>query len=165
MQGLLRIVQLLTMVVWVGGLIFFAFLLAPIAFHTLPSIHEAGLLVGAVLHPFHIVGLVCGALFCAATALIFRSAPMRARGRYELEFVLAVIMLAATAYLQVSVLPTMDHDRDSIGAPIESVPKDNPARAHFDRLHVRSERVEGLVLFVGLGVIFLMSREQLPLED
>jgi uncharacterized membrane protein len=36
MQGVYRLLQLLAMVVWAGGLIFFAFVLAPTAFHTLP---------------------------------------------------------------------------------------------------------------------------------
>jgi uncharacterized membrane protein len=161
MQGFLRIVQLLAMVVWVGGLIFFAFLLAPIAFHTL-TVHQAGMLVGAVLHPFHIVGLVCGAMFCCATAVMFRGATMRVRGRYEMEFLLVVVMLAATAYLQVNVLPAMEYDRASAGGSIEAAAPNNPAKVHFDKLHVRSERVEGTVLFVGLAVLFLMSREQLP---
>jgi uncharacterized membrane protein len=162
MQGVLRLVQLLTMAVWVGGLVFFAFILAPVAFATLPSVHIAGLIVGGTLRVFHVVGLWCGGLFCAATALIFRGARVRTRGRYEMEFLLAAVMLVATAYLQWNVLPAMELDRAHAGGVIESAAVDNPARVHFDKLHVRSERVEGSVLFVGLGVLWLMSREGLP---
>lgn len=162
MKSILRLAQLLTMTVWVGGLIFFAFILAPVAFSTLPSIHLAGTVVGASLRVFHTVGLVCGALFCAATAYLFRTAPMRIRGRYEMELLLAAVMLSATAYLQYNVLPAMEIDRANAGGSdgsIEASPKDNPAHVHFDKLHVRSERVEGAVLILGLGVLFLMSRE------
>ena len=42
MHGLMRFLQLLTMCCWVGGLVFFAFVLAPTAFHTLPTTHLAG---------------------------------------------------------------------------------------------------------------------------
>ena len=45
MSIFLRALRLITIVIWVGGLIFFAFVLAPLAFHTLPSNHEAGLIV------------------------------------------------------------------------------------------------------------------------
>jgi uncharacterized membrane protein len=160
MQGLSRLVQLLTMVVWVGGLIFFAFILAPTAFGVLPTKHLAGMIVGATLHPFHIVGLVCGALFCLATAVLYRRAPMRVRGRYEIELLLAVVMLLATAYLQLNVLPAMEQDRTAAGGSVETASPDNPAKLHFDKLHIRSERIEGTVLFLGLGILFFMSREQ-----
>ena len=163
MQGALRLVQLLTMAVWVGGLVFFAFILAPVAFATLPSIHLAGEIVGATLRVFHEVGLWCGGLFCVATAVIFRGAPMRIRGRYEMQLLLAAVMLVATVYLQMNVLPAMEVDRAQAGGDIELAAKDNPARVHFDKLHALSEKVEGGVLFVGLAVLWLMSREGLPL--
>jgi len=162
MQSLIRFIQLLTIVIWVGGLIFFAFILAPTAFRTLPSIHLAGMIVGATLHPFHIVGLVCGTIFLLATAFLFRTAPMRIRGRYEMQFLLAAVMLTATGYLQQNVLPAMESDRASAGGSIETAPADNPARLHFDKLHARSERIEGAVLILGLGIVFLISRDQLP---
>ncbi len=163
MPTFLRLIQLLTMTVWVGGLIFFAFVLAPTAFATLPTVHEAGLIVGATLRPLHNIGLICAALFMSATAILFARAPHSVRGRYEIQFILAAIMLLATAYLNLNVLPAMDRDRDRASGDITSVPPDNPARIHFDQLHRRSERVEGAVLLLGIAVIVLMAREQLPI--
>ncbi len=159
MPGTLRLLQLLAIVVWVGGLCFFAFVLAPAAFSTLPSVHEAGLIVGATLNIFDLVGLGCGALFLAATALLFRIAPFRIRGRYEMELILAAVMVLATAYIHFSILPAMDADRDHAGGDIAAVDPANASRVHFDKLHARSERVEGMVLLIGLGVVFLLSRE------
>ena len=165
MKGFLRLLQLLAMVVWAGGLIFFAFVLAPTAFHTLPSIHLAGAVVGSSLKLFDMIALVCGAVFLAVTALMFRAAAMRIRGRYEMEFLLAGIMLLLTAYIQWNVIPAMDADTARAGGDISTADPTNPARIHFDKLHVRSERVEGFVMLLSLGVLFLMSREQLPIED
>jgi len=165
MQGVLRLLQLLSMVVWAGGLIFFAFVLAPTAFHTLPTVHLAGAMVGASLKVFDVVALVCGLVFLAVTALMFRAAPMRIRGRYEMEFLLAGVMVLGTAYIHWNVIPAMDADMAQAGGDIDNVEKTNPARMHFDKLHVRSERVEGVVLLLSLGVLFLMSREQLAVED
>ena len=165
MQGLLRLTQLLSMVVWAGGLIFFAFVLAPTAFHTLPSVHLAGAVVGASLKVFDVIAIVCGFLFLAVTGVMFRGAPMRIRGRYEMEFLLAGVMLLSTAYIHWNVIPSMDADQARVGGDMATAEASNPAKIHFDKLHIRSERVEGLVLILGLGVLFLMSREQLPLDD
>jgi uncharacterized membrane protein len=165
MQGILRMTQLLAMVVWAGGLIFFAFVLAPTAFHTLPSVPLAGAMVGASLRVFDIVALVCGGLFLAATAIMFRGAPMRIRGRYEMEFLLAGVMVLGTAYIQWNIMPAMDADMAQAGGDVSKADATNPAKIHFDKLHVRSERVEGVVMLLSLGVLFLMSREQLPIVE
>ncbi len=163
MPTFLRLIQLLAMVTWVGGLLFFAFILAPTAFHTLPSTHDAGLIVGATLRVFDLVGIACGACFLAVTAVLFARAPMRIRGRYEMQFLLTAVMILATAYIHLNILPSMDRDRDRTGGDITSVPPTHPARAHFYTLHKRSERVESAVLLLGLAVVVLLSREQLPL--
>ena len=164
MLGSLRFVQLLSMVVWLGGLVFFAFVLAPTAFGVLPGIHEAGLVVGASLKVFDKVALVCGALFLAVTASMFQRAKARVRGRYEIEFLLAGVMLLATAYLQWNIIPAMDNDQLQAGGDVNKLARTDPTWQHFDKLHHRSENVAGMVLVVGLGVLFLMSREPLRLE-
>lgn len=165
MQGFLRFMQLLTMVTWAGGLIFFAFVLAPTAFHTLPTVHLAGSVVGASLKEFNVIALVCGGVFLVVTGLMFRQAPMRTRGRYEMEFLLTGVMVLATAYLHWNVIPNMDADMAQAGGDTSKVEPTNPAKLHFDKLHIRSERVEGIVLLISIGVLFLMSREQLKIED
>ncbi len=162
MTGFHRFLQLLAMTTWVGGLIFFAFVLAPTAFHVLPSQHEAGLVVGGSLHTFDYVAMGAGAIFLLATGLLFQEAPKRIQGRYEIEFLLALVMVLGTAYIHYNILPAMEADRASAGGDINSVPADNPARAHFDKLHARSEHVESGVLLIGLAVLFLMSRELAP---
>ncbi len=164
MASVSRLLQLLTLTIWVGGLIFFAFILAPTAFHTLPSIREAGLVVGASLRVFDLVAVSCGIVFLAATALLFSRAPLPTRGRYEMEFLLAAVMLLATAYVHWNILPSMDNDRRLAGGDITFVDASNPAHVHFDKLHTRSERIEGGVLLLGLAVIFLVSREQVSRE-
>jgi uncharacterized membrane protein len=162
MATLLRILRLLSIVVWVGGIIFFAFVVAPVAFGTLPSTHEAGTVVGGTLRVLHVMGLISGAIFALCTLVLFKQASHATRGRYESQILLTAVMLAATAYLQWNVLPSMDRDRTTAGGDIDAAPQTAPARLHFERLHVRSERVEGAILLCGLGIILLMGRESLP---
>ncbi len=159
MQTFLRALRLLVMVAWVGGLAFFAFVVAPVAFHVLPSTHEAGLVVGGTLRSLHWIGLIGGAVFCLATAWLWLWAEVPARVGFAIQFALTTVMLAVTAYSQFSILPAMEVDRALAGGAVETAPADNAGRVDFERLHVLSERLEGVVLFCGLGVVFVLSRE------
>ena len=159
MQTVLRALRLLAMVAWVGGLIFFAFVVAPVAFHSLPSTHEAGIVVGGTLRVLHWIGLIGGAVFYVATAILWLRAEVSARVGFAIQLTLTGIMLAATAYSQFRILPAMDRDRDLAGGVVETAPAENAGRVDFERLHVLSERLEGAVLLCGLGVVFLLSRE------
>jgi uncharacterized membrane protein len=164
MATLIRLFRLLAIIIWVGGIIFFAFVLAPVAFSLLPSQHIAGIVVGGTLRVLDIVGLFCGAIFWIGTAVLFRQSERAFKGRYEAQILLASVMLLATAYLHFNQLPAMEVDRLETGGNIEAAPLASPAKADFERLHKRSERIEGAVLFLGLGIVFLMARESLPLK-
>jgi len=159
MTVFIRALRLLAIVVWVGGLIFFAFVVAPAAFHVLPSTHEAGAVVGATLRVLNVIGHACGFIFLLATITSwFRSAPS---GRKLLitEVLLVVLMIAATMYVQSSIVPAMERDRIAAGGDVDAAPKDNPARMDFERLHPLSEKVEGSALFLGIAVAILMAAE------
>jgi len=69
------------------------------------------------------------------------------------------VMLAVTAYSQFSVLPRMERDRALAGGDVALAPVDNAGRVDFERLHPWSERLEGVVLLCGLGVVYFLSRE------
>jgi hypothetical protein len=159
MQIALRALRLLAMVAWVGGLGFFAFVLAPVAFRSLPSTHEAGMVVGGTLRVLHWIGLIGGMVFCLATLWLWLRAETRARVGFVVQLALTVVMLAVTAYSQFSILPAMERDRDLAGGEVEVASSDNAGRIDFERLHSLSERLEGLVFFCGLGVVFALSRE------
>jgi hypothetical protein len=158
-QTMLRALRQLAMVAWVGGLIFFAFVVAPVAFHTLASTHDAGLVVGGTLRILHLIGLAGGVLFCLATAWLWLWAEVPARVGFAIQMALTLVMLLVTSYSQYSILPAMEVDRAAVGGNVDAAAIDNPARLDFERLHVLSERLEGLVLFGGLGVVYLLARE------
>ena len=146
------------MTVWVGGLIFFAFILAPLAFSTLPSAHEAGTIVGGTLHVLNIIGLACGVVFVFATGALCLHA-QRARRLLTAELLLTIGMLAATAIVQYRIVPAMERDRIAAGGDVDAAPLDNPARRDFERLHPISERVEGAALLLGIATIVLIAAE------
>ena len=150
---------MLAMVAWVGGLMFFAFVVAPVAFHTLASPHDAGLVVGGTLRILHWIGLTGGGLFCLATIWLWLWAEVPARVSFAIQLALTLVMLLVTAYSQYRILPAMERDRITAGGDVDLAAASDPSRLDFERLHVLSERLEGLVLFCGLGVVYLLSRE------
>jgi hypothetical protein len=141
---------------WLGALVFFGAVLAPIAFTQLPllfatpaaGIHAAGLIVGGSLVHLHWIGLLCGLIFLVVSIL--------ARAHYRTiipQAVLVLAMMLLTAYSQFSIIPRMDTARESVGGNVDAVAANNPGRQIFDRLHQRSVHVEALVLLCGVGAL------------
>jgi uncharacterized membrane protein len=161
MKIFLRVVRLLAMVVWVGGIVFFAFVVAPTAFGVLPSKHEAGTVVAGTLNVLNRMGDVAAFLFAATTAGLYTS-DKRANRLFTAEMVLVLGMISATAMVQWKVVPAMERDRIAAGGDVDAAAPTDPARVDFERLHPISEKVEGAVLFLGLGVVVLMGLEKLP---
>jgi Domain of unknown function (DUF4149) len=156
MRTLLNALVYLTLGVWLGALVFFGAVLAPIVFSQLPplfpnpaaGIHAAGLVVGGSLVRLHWIGLFCGLVFLVVMVI--------ARMHYRTvipQAVLVLAMMLLTGYSQFSIIPRMDTARDSVGGNVDAVAANNPGRQIFDRLHQRSTHVEGLVLLCGLGAL------------
>jgi uncharacterized membrane protein len=154
-MSFLRYLMLLTLIVWLGGLIFFAFVLAPTAFSVLPTRHLAGTVVGRTLGTLHWMGIFSGVIFLVSSILYSRMA-QGAPHVFAARHLLICLMLALTLISQFGIIPRMDTLRTSIGE-IDSVPPDNPARMQFDTLHVWSTRVESGVFLLGLVVAYLTA--------
>jgi len=154
-MSFLRYLMLLSLIVWLGGLVFFAFVLAPAAFSVLPTRHLAGTLVGRILGSLHWMGLISGIIFLVSSMLYSRMTKGTPHV-FAARHILICLMLALTLISQFGIIPRMDSLRASMGQ-IDSVPPDNPARAQFDALHVWSTRVESGVFFLGLVVVYLTA--------
>jgi len=154
-MSLLRYFMLLSLVVWIGGLIFFAFVLAPTAFTVLPDTHIAGNMVGRALGKLHWIAIVSGIVFLLSSLLYSRLTGGAAHV-FAMRHVLICLMLALTLFSQFWIIPRMDALRAQVG-DFATVTLDNPARVQFDALHVWSTRVEGAVLLLGLVVVYLTA--------
>ncbi|RXH55824.1 DUF4149 domain-containing protein [Granulicella sibirica] len=158
MPTVLRALRLLSIVVWVGGITFFAFVVAPVAFGNLPSPHEAGIVVRYTLLALHSIGMVCGTVFLLASILLLQAS--RRPRNVAIQAALIALMLLITATSQFGILPRMERDRLAANGIIESIPPTDPARIDFERLHPLSERLEGATLLLGLATILLMARDE-----
>lgn len=158
----LRALRSLALALWVGGIAFFAFAVAPVAFHVLPSTHEAGLVVSATIRVLHTIGLITAPIILVCTILLWLAErPHLRRSPLSAAF-LTLAMFAATAWSQFGILPAMERDRTKAGGIIEQADITNPARLHFDRLHHISEQVEGAVLLCGITLICLLAQQPEP---
>jgi Domain of unknown function (DUF4149) len=155
-MSFLRYLMLVSLVVWVGGLIFFP-VVAQTAFATLPNRHLAGEVVGKSLSALHWMGLVSGAVFLVCSWLSNRFSAGTA-DLASASHLLIVLMLALTLISQFAIIPRMDAIRASLPAEIDSVPPSDLARVRFDALHQWSTRVESGVLLLGFVVVYLFSK-------
>jgi len=154
-MSILRFLMILSLIVWIGGLIFFAFVLAPTAFQVLPNTHLAGNMVGRSLNKLHWIAIISGVVFLL-TSLLYSRVTDGTAHLFAMRHVLIVLMLALTLFSQFWIIPRMDALRASVG-DFATVPLNNPARVQFDALHVWSTRVEGAVLLLGLVAVYLTT--------
>ena len=154
-MSLLRFLMVLSLVVWIGGLIFFAFVLAPTAFQVLPNTHLAGNVVGRALGKLHWIAIVSGVVFLLSS-LLYSYLTQGTAHIFAMRHILICLMLALTLFSQFWIIPHMDTLRAQVG-DFATVPLTDPARVQFDALHVRSTRVEVVVLLLGLAAVYLTA--------
>ena len=157
-MSVIRFLMLLSLVVWVGGIIFFAFVLTPTVFHPgiLPSRHLAGAVVSRSLGVLHAIGLTCGLVFLVTSmtdSQVITGSVAPFAGRNLLVYVMIVLTLVSMFAISSRMLNLRN---DMVF--IDNVPHDDPRRVEFNRLHEWSTRLESGVLLLGLAVIFLTSR-------
>ena len=154
-MSFLRFLMLLALIVWIGGIIFFAFVHAPTLFSVLPNHQMAGDVVSATLTKLHWMGLISGVVFLIASLLYNWQKYVQLRPFMAIN-IFVVLMLAFTMVSQFGITPRMR----------EAARRDANHRFLGDRQHSRRIRspasivdmAEGGVLILGLGVVGLTAR-------
>jgi uncharacterized membrane protein YhhN len=154
-MSFLRFLMLISLVAWIGGLVFFAFVLAPTAFQVLPNTHLAGNVVGRALGKLHWLAIFSGIVFLISSLLYSRVTQGSAHV-FAARHVLIILMLALTLFSQYWIISRMDTLRAKV-SDFAAVTLNDPARMQFDTLHAWSTRVEGAVLVLGLVAVYLTA--------
>jgi len=154
-MSLLRTLMLLALVVWVGGIIFFAFVEAPTAFHVLPNTELAGNVVGPSLTKLHWIGIVCG-LVSLLSSVAYNNLKYAQTRLLSGVHIFVFVMLVLTCISQFAITPRMHALRAETKNAVTSA--NDPRATEFDRLHHWSERLEGGVLLCGLVAVVLTGR-------
>ena len=158
MKTLVRTMISLAIVFWLGGLLFFP-VVAAVAFSHLSDTHAAGSVVGACLRILHQEGLFAGLLLAV---LFIAASIMDIYPRQVLRgpMLMVVVMLILTSVSQFGIIPRMETYRIAAGGAIDAVPKSDPNRMGFDRLHNISTYVEEGVMIAGLLMVVLLARAE-----
>jgi len=156
-MSLLRFFMLLALVVWIGGIIFFAAVVAPTLFKVLPTHQLAGAVVSRSLGILHWMGIVCGVVFLI-TSMTSSYSARGAAHPFAPRHLLMYAMLGLTLISQFVVSTKLLALRTAMGE-IDLVPIDDARRIAFNQLHVWSTRLESGVLVLGLIVLFLVARK------
>jgi hypothetical protein len=158
----LRFVALLTLVIWIGGLVALGAIAAPAIFDTLATQPDggrmlAGALFGEILRRFHLVTYAAGAVLLGT--LILRRVLGPAPRRFAWRAGLAALMLAASAYSGIVVSGEIAALQRQIGAAPSSLPDGDARRARFGRLHGLSTALQLVPLLGGLMLMYWEIRE------
>ncbi|MCH8209396.1 MAG: DUF4149 domain-containing protein [Nitrospinae bacterium] len=147
MQTLLSFIHLLSLVVWIGSIVFFSFVAAPGIFKTLER-EKAGELVGVIFPKYYFIGYVCGAL--ALVTLLVGS------GQVDLiKLVLLLLMLACTLVAGLVIRPRA---RD-LKARMKAEPENGEfLQKKFKSLHSFSVQFNASVLLMGLVLLWFTAK-------
>jgi uncharacterized membrane protein len=154
-MSLVRFLMMLSLVVWLGGIVFFAFVLAPTVFAVLPTHEMAGRVVSRSLGLLHWMGLFSGIVYLACSTILSRlgGGPAQPALRQALVALMIVLVLIS----QFGISARMNELRAEMGV-IDEVSPGDARRVAFNRLHGWSTSAEGGILVLGLAVLFLSSR-------
>jgi Domain of unknown function (DUF4149) len=159
----LRYAALLTLVIWVGGLLALGAIAAPSLFDVLAAkqIPEsrmlAGALFGEMLRRFHLVSYGAGALLLG-TLVLRRVLGPRPR-RFGWRAGLATVMLGASAWSGLVVATRIAQLQQEIGVAPSSLPDGDARRVAFGRLHGLSTALQLVPLVGGLMLIYWEIKE------
>lgn len=141
-------VYLLALVCWLGGMLFFAILTAPVIFNSLP-IAEAGKVVGGIFPRYYLLGYVAGII---STILAFYFTVSRTpRLWWSLATIALLIAVLLTFYAGAVIRPRID----AIRTVAEEQNPDPARKAEFDQLHRLSVTLNGGVMV--LNILALLS--------
>ena len=144
---LINFIYLLSLVCWVGSIIFFSFFVAPVVFKTLER-EKAGELVGIIFPLYYMIGYVCGVLVLVALLL---TGPETA----GLKWCAWGIMMLGTVCAGLAVNPKARILKEKLKDAPETEKPDLEAR--FKTLHSLSVKLNATVLFAGLWLLWLTA--------
>jgi uncharacterized membrane protein len=159
----LRYAYVIALVVWLGGMITIAGVVAPATFSALERVEpEAGrtraaTVVGEVLRRFHVVSYLSAAVLLA-TLISMKVVGPRPIG-FSRRLLIVGMMLAATVATGLIVDPAIARRRDALGVPVASLAPSDPRRVEFGRLHAISTALLGLGVVGGLILCYWETRE------
>jgi hypothetical protein len=159
----LRLVYVLALAVWLGGMTILGAVVAPTIFQTLQTADAgsgralAGLAFGAILTRFHYVAYGCGFLLLVMLIIMALLGPRPKHLAIRCGIVAGMLLVAV--YSGVVVLGEIDAIQREVGTLPSQLPDGDPRRVRFNELHQLSTRLMMVDLIAALALLYWEARE------
>jgi uncharacterized membrane protein len=159
----LRYVYILTLVVWLGGIVTLGALVAPTTFQTLEARDPVagrelgGELFGSILARFHYVAYAAGVVLLVSLFMMRLLGPRPPA--FGVRATLIAAMLSAALYSGLVVSPQINAVQQEAGGLPSRLPSSDARRVRFDELHVLSTRLMLLAMAGALVLLYWEARE------
>jgi hypothetical protein len=145
MGSILNFLELLSIVLWTGAIVFFSFFTAPALFRALGPV-EAGKAVRTIFPRYYLLGIVCGVTLAAVQ--VGRGLLWYWGGMIKPALVLFSLLTLIGLYTRQVLTPAINSARDA-----------GPAqKPRFDSLHRRSVMINGFVLLLLMLYLVWMAQ-------
>jgi hypothetical protein len=149
------LVALVVLSAWLGAAVFFAAIVAPAAFRTLPEVAMAGAVVRATLPAIFDTGVITGLV------VLWLGAGGRSAIDRMVRIVCGTGITVCGAVSQFVVVRRIDRLRLRLTTPIETLAPTDPSRVAFDHLHAASVGLLGAAIILAVVAIVWLTRSGL----
>lgn len=146
----LAMLETTSQMLWVGASAGFAFVSAPIAFHTIADLETFATLTERTLERLASFSVVTGGIAIAAATL--RSTRPTGGAADLIRAAGTALALGCVGYQKNVIMPAMTSVQRAMGR-IAEVPPDDPRRLEYRTWHRRSTRVYGAALLIGTAAL------------
>lgn len=143
MDTLIHFIHLLSLVLWMGSIIFFSFFAAPAVFRLLDR-KQAGEVVGAIFPKYYAIGYTCSVV--AVVTLMLKPPQVPAP-----PLLFLAVMAACTFYAGLVINPQARAMKQQM---LEQPESNEALEQQFRSLHGWSVRLNATVLVFGLGLLW-----------
>ena len=148
LANLVHFVYILSLVCWIGSIIFFSFFTAPIIFKLLDR-EKAGEMVGVIFPRYYMLGYVCAVLTLSSLLISVQNF-------FGVKQILLFIMMVGWFYAGLIVSPKSKNLK-VLRKSASSAEEQGLLETQFKKVHSLAVKLNGTVLFAGLGLLWFSA--------
>ena len=150
-MAIIIFVHLLSLVIWLGGMIFFSFIAAPSIFKVLPR-QTAGDVVGDIFPKYWIIGYICSITAVATIGILSFQEKAYPWARIGLLALMTVLVFYSGKVIGKNAVEVKTQIRMT-----EDQTQKEALRLKFKAIHRNSTILNVLIMILGLAVVFLTA--------
>jgi putative copper export protein len=140
--------HLLSLVCWIGSIVFFSFFAAPAIFKNLDR-SDAGKVVGVIFPRYYVLGYICG-------TFVLLTLVMQGFEVSRVKLGLVLVMLVCSVFAGFGIGPNARKIKERLQGSISREEKDSLERK-FKKFHRLSVQLNGTTLLAGLVLLWFTA--------